>query len=361
MRVLFIDGTKGFDPKRLSERATGGILTSLTIIPRYLASEGHDVYVKSTYDKSETIDRVHYMSLKDEVPNLDVVVFNRNVLNNDLVRQAQASGAQVVWWLHDIVDHRYLIDDAFKKVNHIVSLSNYCTKTYSEYYGIPKERFIVIPNGVDKKVFWPGSYSKRNKNLFVYAAAPIKGMKPLAFTFRNIKRHLPEAELRVYSSQGLHDLKDDAIVNHWMDQLREEKATILDPIPQEELADVFREAWALLMPNSYPEICSNIILQARACGLPIVTSPVGSIPEFVENEKTGLVTKSYPHDLYFWWAEFARLTLDLCTKDALHKGISELSPIAVKGWEDIGHLWHRYLLDIVAHKDIHRVQQEVLR
>lgn len=317
--------------------------------------------MKSAFNSTLTIDRVHHFGLKDEVSKLDVVVFNRNVLNRDLVRQAMATGAQMVWWLHDVVDHRYLMDDAFKQIPHIVSLSNYCTKTYSEYYGIPKERFIVIPNGVDKKIFWPGDYKRRNKNLFVCAAAPIKGMKPLAFTFRNVRRHLPEAELRVYSSQGLHDLKDDAIVSHWMDELRNEKASILEPIPQDELADVFREAWALLMPNSYPEICSNLILQARACGLPIVTSPVGSIPEFVESEKTGLVTQSYPHDLYFWWADFAKLTMDLCTKPDLHKRISELAPISIKGWDEIGHFWHRYLLDIVQNKDVHHVQQEVAR
>ena len=45
MKILFIDGTSGFSPTRLDSRPTGGILTSLTLIPRYLASKGFDVTV----------------------------------------------------------------------------------------------------------------------------------------------------------------------------------------------------------------------------------------------------------------------------------------------------------------------------
>lgn len=343
LKILFVDGTKGFSPTRLAEKPTGGILTSLTLVPRCLAKEGHDVYVKSTWNNSAIVDGVHYLGIKDEVGDLDIVVFNRNVLNNDLVNQALATGANLVWWLHDIVDHRYLVDDAFRRIPNIVSLSGYCTRTYSEFYDIPRGRFTIIPNGVNQKVFYPGDYSRRNPNLFVFASAPIKGMKPLGYTFENLKRQFPKAELRVYSSQGLHELQDDAIVAHWMKELEKVGAQVLPPIPQEELADVFREAWMLLMPNSYPEICSNLLLQARACGLPVITSPVGSIPEFVDGNP---ITKSNPCDLYFWWVEFCKLSVSLAKDQERHKEISRKCPDGVKTWNDIGYLWHRYLTEI---------------
>jgi glycosyltransferase involved in cell wall biosynthesis len=340
MRLLFVDGTKGFAPGRVKEKATGGILNSLGVIPKKLAAMGHAVTVKSTFTESKVIDGVTYLGLLEEVQKSDVVIFNRNVISNELIDQAHASGAKVAWWLHDIVDHRYLRDDAFKRVDLIISLSDYCTSTYSAYYEIDRAKFVKIPNGVNKDLFYPGKHSKRNKNLFVYASAPIKGVKPLGFTATNLKRHNPDAELRMYASQGLHDQQDDALVRYQLQQMTNQGATVLPPVSQAELADVFREAWALLMPNSYPEICSNVLLQARACGLPVVASPTGSIPEFLENRKTGLITNSSPLDLYFWWAEFARLTVELSQSAALHQRLSEEAPKGVLSWDEVASMWH---------------------
>lgn len=346
MKIVFLDGTKGFSPHRLKEKACGGINTSLTLIPRYLVKRGHEVIVKSVYEKREVVDGVQYLTHLDEVKNFDICIFNRNVLSNGLVQQANAAGAKLVWWLHDIVDHRYLCDDAFVKIPNIVALSGYCMKTYSEYYGIPKHRFSIIPNGVDQNTFFPGKYSKRDKNLFIFASSPIKGMKPLAFTMNNIRRMNPKAKLLVYGSQSLHDLKDDALVGHWMDEIKKEGAEIIGPVQQDELADSFRSAWALLMPNSYPEICSNLILQARACGLPVVTSNTGSNGEFLKEKVTGRLTDSFPHDVYFWWAEFARKTMELIVDENLHRMISENAPTGISTWDEIGQAWNRYLTDI---------------
>lgn len=350
MELLFVDGTKGFAPTRIAEKPSGGIVTSLTEIPRFLASKGHKVYVKSVFDKSEVVDGVHYLSSKDECKNVDVVIFNRNVLNHSLIAQAKSLGAKLVWWLHDVVDHRYLVDDAFKQVPNIVSLSSYCTRTYSRYYGIDLERFTVIPNGVDKKIFYPGNYSKKQPGLYVFASAPIKGMKPLAFTIRNLRRHNPKAELHVYASQQLHDMQDDALVKFQLQMLKDEEGVkVFAPVPQAKMADVLRKAWCLLMPNSYPEICSNLLLQSIACGTPVVASPTGSIPEYLGNWMNGLITESTPSDLYFWWQEFAGLAVKLLNNSYLHQEMCK-QLVSIDSWEDIGSKWEKYLQGIVDKK-----------
>jgi glycosyltransferase involved in cell wall biosynthesis len=344
LNVTYIDGTEGFSPSRVSDKATGGILSSLTHIPRHLAKKGHNVTVKSKYSVRETRDGVKYSTLFDPVTTADVIVFNRNVLNNDLVRQAKATGARVIWWLHDIVDPRYLVDDAFRHVDSIVSLSDYCTRTYSEFYGISPNLFTKIPNGVDKTVFYPGKWEHRRNNLFIYASAPVKGMKPLGFTINNLKRHDPKAELRIYGSQKLHDQKDDALVKFILKRAEEDGATILDPVPQAELAQVMREATALLMPNSYPEICSNLLLQARASGLPVIATPTGSIPEFLTDGVNGFITESTPLDLYFWWKEFAKLAVSLSQNTEWQQHLSENGPKGVLSWEDVGDMWDKLIL-----------------
>jgi hypothetical protein len=52
-KLLFIDGTEGFFPQRLSNLQCGGIITSLTLIPQILVKRGFDVYVLSGHLKEE--------------------------------------------------------------------------------------------------------------------------------------------------------------------------------------------------------------------------------------------------------------------------------------------------------------------
>lgn len=343
-RILFIDGTKGFSPYRLKERPCGGIITSLTLIPKHL-SKYYDVYVLSNYHKEEKIGGVTYLNQYREI-NPDVVVFNRNLIHASIVQMFKCPK---VWWLHDIVDHRYLIDSSYQRCDKVVALSDYCVRSYSDYYGVPREKFVIIPNGVDTNVFYRGD-ENRGKNLFVCASAPIKGMKPIEYTYWNLKRLNPDVDFRIYASQKLHDLNDDPTVVQFFENLKAQGVKVLDPIPQRELADVMRSARALLMPNHYPEICSNLLLQAQACGCPVVTVPIGSAPEFIEHGETGLLTKTYPHDQFWWWKDFCSLAAGLMLDDNLCAHISRKSAQNVVPWSLIGFKWEVLINSVLKGK-----------
>lgn len=341
MRVLFADATVGFSPYRKDKAACGGILTSLTVIPKYLASKGFDVVVKSAFETRCTIDGVEYIPSKDEekLKKWDVLVVNRNGINNGLVEYSHSMGAKVVWWLHDIVDMRYLSDGAYRKVDKIVALSQYCKDSYCRFYDIPLDKFEVIPNGVDRKVFYPGDYTKRKRYKMILASALIKGVDPVMDVWNNARRQFRDAELVIYSSQGLHDLKNNKVQSKFLTDMEKEGARVIPPIPQSILADKMRESGILLMPNSYPEICSNLLLQAQSCGLPVVASNIGSVGEFIENGKTGVLSECYPHDMWLWIKLYVEAVMKLLKDDVKHKHISEMSPHGAQDWKEIGELW----------------------
>jgi glycosyltransferase involved in cell wall biosynthesis len=342
MRVLFVDGTAAFSPSRLATKATGGICTSLTKIPRYLASRGHEVYVVSVYEEEALINNVWYTRDKERIAKPDVVVFNRNTITRQTASCFPDS--RIVFWAHDIVDPRYFEDDGFTKADYVVALSDYCKESYSDFYGIAPEKFVVIPNGIDPSVFYPGT-QPRNKNLWICASAPIKGLQPIDYWYENMKRHNPDVELRLYCSSSLHDLPEEQKFAQMLQKLKDKGIKVLDPIPQRELAEVFREAYALLMPNSYPEICSNVLLQAQACGLPVIASNIGSASEFIQHDYSGLLTTTTPPDIFWWWFEFTRLSVRLYFNEAQHRFISKHAPLNVPTWDYIGARWNEFLLD----------------
>lgn len=351
MRILFVDGTNNHNPKERTSKPTGGILNSLTLIPEFLAAKGHDVYVNSKHEVTEDVNGVHYVTNKDAIPKWDVTVFNRNVLPREFVSYCKQQGSKIVWWLHDIVQTTYLQDDTFRYADKIVALSDYCKKTYSEFYSIDSDKFAVIPNGVDSKLFYPGEYEKRDKNLYIMASALIKGFLPIPTVYENLHRTQPDTDFRIYSSQALHGMENTKNQQSFLNAMERAGAHVYHPVSPEVLAHLMRKAWCFLMPNSYPEICSNLLLQAQASGCPVVTSNIGSAPEFIEHGTTGLMTSRYcPHDNFSWIIEYTNLVLDVQQKADLHKGISTNSPLGVKSWNQIGEMWENELLQLVGSK-----------
>lgn len=348
MKILFICSTPNHDPSQRTSKPTGGILNSLTLIPEYLASKGHEVYVNSTYEKDEVINGVHYVKSGKAIGKWDVVVFNRNILPKDFIQYSHDIGAKVIWWLHDIVQLTYLKDDAFRLVDKTIALSNYCKQTYTDFYDLKPESVVVIPNGVDSKLFYP-AFIQRNKDLVITASALVKGFLPIPTVYDNLKRHKLDLDFRIYSSQKLHGLENNKEQQLFLDNMEKQGAHVYHPVSQEVLGHLLRQARCLLMPNSYPEICSNLLLQAQACGCPVVTSDIGSAPEFIENGITGVYTSKYkPHDFFSWIVEYTNKVLDVVLDDNYNKKLSENAPRDVKSWEQIGEIWNEEITKLVS-------------
>ncbi len=341
-RVLFVDQTDGHDPHQLYDKPTGGTLTSLTMVPEHLAAKGHEVYVCSKYapkDGQEVVKGVTYIARCGEIPKWDVTVFNRNALPANFVQYCQAQGSKLVWWLHDIVDTRYLTDGAFTLMDRVVALSQYCQDTYVDFYGVDPAKFKVIPNGIDPAVFYPGEYEKRNPHTYLSASALIKGYTAFPLVYENLKRIDPDLDFRFYSSQKLHGIDNSDAQASFLKLMGAHGARIYAPTNQKVLAHIMRKAWALLMPNTYPEICSNLLLQARACGLPVVASHIGANKEFLD--RGGLLTsKWFPHDIHSWSVEYAQKACELQSDAALHKKLSADAPQGVPTWSEVGDAWH---------------------
>ena len=73
------------------------------------------------------------------------------------------------------------------------------------------------------------------------------------------------------------------------------KVNLAGWIPHDELANWLNELKLLALP-SYTEGLPNIVLEAMACGTPVLVTPVGALPDIIRNKDTGFIMEDNTPD-----------------------------------------------------------------
>lgn len=164
--------------------------------------------------------------------------------------------------------------------------------------GADPARVHVIYNGVDSALFAPGSRSEARTRLNLSADAPLilyvgnlkstKGCLDLLDAFPAVLAVRPQARL-VYVGAGpcRAELLERAAALGCA-----ERVQLMGAIAHGSLGDWFRSADLLCLP-SHNEGVPNVVLEAMACGVPVVATRVGGIPEVVPDYAGVLVP---PHE-----------------------------------------------------------------
>ena len=70
--------------------------------------------------------------------------------------------------------------------------------------------------------------------------------------------------------------------------IAQDRAKVLDWIPHNELPGYLNEMKLLVLPSHY-EGLPTIVLEAMACGTPVLAVPVGAVPDIIADAKTGFI------------------------------------------------------------------------
>ncbi len=155
------------------------------------------------------------------------------------------------------------------KVQRYIALNAFCRDKFIEG-GLPAARIVIKPNFVDLPA--PPSQPRRGL-LYVGRLAPEKGITTLA----QAARSLPPGSLRVAGTgpeaERLAGLP--AVV-------------MLGALNAQQVAQEMAQAVALVVPSLWYENFPRTLVEAFACGLPVLASRLGALQSLVQDGSTGL-------------------------------------------------------------------------
>ncbi len=186
-------------------------------------------------------------------------------------------------------------------------------------------RVVSIPTGIDLARFRPGDRAAMRSALGLDPAAPLIG---IVATLRSWKghRYLLEALAAMARNDAVLVIVGDGPQRAALEQLAAAPGLAGRVVFAGNQADVapWLQAFDIFCLPSYAnEGVPQSLMQAMACGLPVVTTPVGSIEEIVTEGETGLLVA--PEDSLRLREAIERLLADPGLRASLGRRAAEVA------------------------------------
>jgi glycosyltransferase involved in cell wall biosynthesis len=189
-------------------------------------------------------------------------------------------------------DHFYhrLAMAGLKRADHLIAVSEYTKRCLIEHLDIPEEDITVVHSGIDHERFYPlreasgiraryGLSEERRYLLYVGTEDPRKNLVALVHALAEVRHDFPDVELVkvgfAHFERGRRRLLEVS------EQLEVRTAIhFLEDVPEEDLPPLYAMADLYVTPSPF-EGFGFTVLEAMACGTPVVCADAGALPEIV--------------------------------------------------------------------------------
>lgn len=163
---------------------------------------------------------------------------------------------------------------SYESVDAVIAPSEFMRDAVTRWR-FPPARVHLLPNGVDTARMGP-SREDAGYALYLGRLSSEKGIETLLRAHAGVADRVP---LLVAGSGPL----EGAL------RARHPRARFLGHLSGAELDQTVRKAALLVVPSEWYENCPLSVLEAMACGKPVVASDIGGIPELVVHGETGVL------------------------------------------------------------------------
>lgn len=173
--------------------------------------------------------------------------------------------------------HRVNVE-TFHKAARILPWTQWVSDSMTKDYGVSTDRITVVPAGVDTR-FWTLKPSfnrgERFKILFVGGDFARKGGNLLLQVFHSLPANL--AELHIVTQSDIPGGENIHIYRNMQPNTA-------------ELLTLYHHSDAFLLPTG-ADAFGFVLIEAMACGLPVITTHVGGVAEVVADGETGFLVQ----------------------------------------------------------------------
>lgn len=174
-----------------------------------------------------------------------------------------------------------------------IAVSNYARDTIAQFTGL-SERLVVLPNGVDTEVFSrdDGTTRKADQILFVGFLRRVKGVDLLLKAMRTAIDRKPSLRLVIVGG-GFYESyrrQEEELRGLASELGLDANVEFVGMKPPSEVASFMRESSLLVLP-SRSETFGAVLIEAMACGTPVLATRCGGPEEIVNDEVGRLVPK----------------------------------------------------------------------
>jgi len=184
------------------------------------------------------------------------------------------------------------------RVDNFIAVSNFVGERLKRRSGIPAEKVSVIYNGVDLERFRPPSdelekpqWKRRlfdvDESLSVITyIGQLTEEKGLLVYLEALRELLIRHEDMLFVFIGVGPLEEHLVC--YIKELNNNRVRFLGFRDDAEI--ILRASDIVVVPSVWEEAFGLVIAEASACGVPVIGSRVGGIPEVLLDQKTGILT-----------------------------------------------------------------------
>lgn len=162
--------------------------------------------------------------------------------------------------------------------SHIITVSAFTKKDISKEFALDENKFRVVHNGIKNEFFYPKQNGPRPENSLIVTNSADTTLKGLNFLLEAVARIRTKQPIRL---TVIGQPKKDGIIENLVAKLGlSDIVHFTGRIENEAFADYYAKATIAVVPSLY-EGFGIPAAEAMACGVPLISTSGGALPEVV--------------------------------------------------------------------------------